>query len=202
MTLSADIDDTVTTISVADASGMPTLDTDDYMYLTIFKADPEQTEIIKCTAVSSNDLTVVRGQAGTTAQSFNTNDIVAFWVNGKILDRVMGSAGFRKTENINTSTVLTATDLTEGKLLVVEKTTASDVEITLPSTTGLLLEDGIFFGNASPKQGKLVLADAYADPGNLTGDTINGLPTEKTFMNGQGLFRAVPDNVNKIWWVY
>ena len=202
MTLSAGITDTDTTISVADAAGVPTLSTDDYMYLTLFKSDPEQKEIVKCTAVSGNDLTVVRGQAGSTAQAFDLDDIVAFWVNGQILNQVMGSAGFRTSQNINTSTVIASTDLTEGKLIVVEKATASDVQITLPSTTGLSLEDGIFFGNVSPKQGKIVLADPYADPSNLTGDTINGLGTQKTFMNGEGLMRAIPDSANKTWWIY
>ena len=55
-TLSAAINATQTTISVADASGLPTLSSGDYVYLTIDTDTTTPTiEVVKVTAISSND---------------------------------------------------------------------------------------------------------------------------------------------------
>ena len=70
-TISSGIDSSATTISVASATGLPSLSGSDYLYLTLDTDTGSPTrEIVKVTGISSNDLTVVRGQDGTSAASF------------------------------------------------------------------------------------------------------------------------------------
>jgi hypothetical protein len=64
--LSADITDTDTTIFVDYTELLPDIDSGEHFYLTIVK-DPNTLEIIKCTARDGAELTVERGQEGTTA---------------------------------------------------------------------------------------------------------------------------------------
>jgi len=92
-TLSAAINATQTTISVADASGLPTLSSGDYIYLTIDTDTNSPTiEVVKVTAISSNDLTVVRGQDGTTASSFSSGTKVELRVTAAALDDISSAA--------------------------------------------------------------------------------------------------------------
>ena len=100
-TLSAAINATQTTISVADASGLPTLSSGDYVYLTIDTDTTTPTiEVVKVTAVSSNDLTVVRGQDGTTASSFSNGTKVELRVTAAALDDISSAAD---TESVSIS---------------------------------------------------------------------------------------------------
>lgn len=67
-TLSAAITtNTQTAITLVDASKFPSLSGGEYFYATI--ADATNKEIVKVTARTGNNLTIVRGQDGTTAQS-------------------------------------------------------------------------------------------------------------------------------------
>ena len=100
-TLSAAINATQTTISVADASGLPTLSSGDYVYLTIDTDTTTPTiEVVKVTAISSNDLTVVRGQDGTTASSFSSGTKVELRVTAAALDDISSAAD---TESVSIS---------------------------------------------------------------------------------------------------
>ena len=92
-TLSSAINATQTTISVADASGLPTLSSGDYVYLTIDTDTASPTlEVVKVTAISSNSLTVVRGQDGTTASSFSSGTKVELRVTAAALDDISSAA--------------------------------------------------------------------------------------------------------------
>ena len=92
-TLSAAINATQTTISVADASGLPTLSSGDYIYLTIDTDTNSPTiEVVKVTGVSTNTLTVVRGQDGTTASSFSNGTKVELRVTAAALDDISSAA--------------------------------------------------------------------------------------------------------------
>ena len=70
--LSSGISASDTTIPVTDASVFPTITGSEYFYVTL--ADDTNVEIVKVTAVSSNDLTVTRAQEGTTARAFASGD--------------------------------------------------------------------------------------------------------------------------------
>ena len=92
-TLSSAINATQTPISVADASGLPTLSSGDYVYLTIDTDTASPTlEVVKVTAISSNSLTVVRGQDGTTASSFSSGTKVELRVTAAALDDISSAA--------------------------------------------------------------------------------------------------------------
>lgn len=74
-TLAASINTSVTTITVSSTQGalFPSLSGADYFYATLVDAS-NNLEIVKVTARSTDTLTVVRGQDGTTARSFTAGD--------------------------------------------------------------------------------------------------------------------------------
>lgn len=72
-TLNGAHNSSTTTITVVDGSVFPTLSGGDYFYMTLEDVSLNN-EIVKVTARSTNTLTVVRAQNGTTAKSFSTAD--------------------------------------------------------------------------------------------------------------------------------
>ena len=73
--LNASITSTATTIVLVAGQGarFPTLSAGDYFYATLIDTS-NNLEIVKCTARSTDTLTVVRGQDSTTARAYATND--------------------------------------------------------------------------------------------------------------------------------
>lgn len=73
--LNASITSTATTIVLVAGQGarFPTLSAGDYFYATLIDTS-NNLEIVKCTARSTDTLTVVRGQDNTTARAYATND--------------------------------------------------------------------------------------------------------------------------------
>lgn len=76
--LSASINSTDTTVAVASGQGalFPSLSSGDYFYATIIDSS-NNIEIVKVTARSTDSLTVVRGQEGTTGRSFTGGDNIS-----------------------------------------------------------------------------------------------------------------------------
>ena len=68
-TLDGSITDSATSIDVTSATGLPSVGSGDTCLLTI--DDGTNIEIVECTAVSSNTLTVVRGQESTSGTAFD-----------------------------------------------------------------------------------------------------------------------------------
>ena len=132
--LSAAINATQTTISVADASGLPTLSSGDYIYLTIDTDTNSPTiEVVKVTGVSTNTLTVVRGQDGTTASSFSNGTKIELRVTAAALDDISSAAD---TESVSIDGDTMTGDLTVPNLNV----SSTDIDFTgsggYVSTTG------------------------------------------------------------------
>ena len=124
--LSAAINATQTTISVADASRLPTLSSGDYIYLTIDTDTASPTiEVVKVTAISSNDLTVVRGQDGTTAASFSNGTKVELRVTAAALDDI-AAAGLPA----------------DGDGSDLQNVRAETVEVTIKNTSGSSIAKG------------------------------------------------------------
>lgn len=73
-TLSSAVNNSVTTIPVVSGAVFPTLAAGDHTYVTLATSDNSKVEVMKCTAINSNNLTVVRGQDGTSAQAFDSGD--------------------------------------------------------------------------------------------------------------------------------
>jgi hypothetical protein len=74
-TLAAGINNSATSITLTTGQGarFPSLGAGDYFYATLIDAS-NNLEIVKCTARSTDVLTVVRAQESTTARSFSTGD--------------------------------------------------------------------------------------------------------------------------------
>jgi len=74
-TLAASINSSATSITLTTGQGarFPTLSAGDYFYATLIDTS-NNLEIVKCTARSTDVLTVVRGQESTTARAYSTGD--------------------------------------------------------------------------------------------------------------------------------
>ena len=111
-TLSAGIDATQLTFDVADGTKFPTLGGSDHMYLSIVGGS--YTEIVKVTSVSTNTLTVVRGQDSTTG--------------------TIALSGNRVELRVTTAMLLDAfsssfTNITDGSNIIVADSTSDTLEI-------------------------------------------------------------------------
>ena len=151
-TLSAAINATQTTISVADASGLPTLSSGDYIYLTIDTDTNSPTiEVVKVTAISSNTLTVVRGQDGTTASSFSNGTKIELRVTAAALDDISSAADTESVSidgdtmtgdlTINSTTLKIAGDFPR---IYLEDTAGSDQDAYIANNA-----NGLFFGKTN-----------------------------------------------------
>jgi hypothetical protein len=127
-TLDGAITDSATTINIASAAALGLSDATTDAYITVIDAttwrknpatQPETLEIIKITAISTNQLTVVRGQDGTSGTAFNDGDYVELRLNAAVVDRVT-DALTDGTDELNIGSIVVATDvtLTAGDLLV------------------------------------------------------------------------------------
>lgn len=85
-TLSAGINNSVTSISVTDGSVFPSPTGGDWAYLTIESG--ADIEIVQLTARSGNTLTVVRAQDGTTAKSFSSGASISLRLTKAALDEI------------------------------------------------------------------------------------------------------------------
>jgi hypothetical protein len=83
-TLSAALSSSATSITVADATKLPSITGDEYFFCSI--DDGSNIEIVKVTGVSSNTLTIVREQDNTTAQTFSSGDIVEQRLTAAVLE--------------------------------------------------------------------------------------------------------------------
>lgn len=76
-TLNGSLTAGATSIVVTDATPFGAVTSPDFMLLTLYSGSPENKwEIVKVTAISSNTLTVVRAQEGTTGQAWNSGDAI------------------------------------------------------------------------------------------------------------------------------
>ena len=91
-TLASGITNSATTITVADGSVFPALGSGDFFFASI-DTPPNAPEIVKVTAISSNTLTVVRGQDGTTATSHNSSETIALRVVAAALEDLRDNSG-------------------------------------------------------------------------------------------------------------
>ena len=97
-TLASSLSSTATAISVTSSSSFPALGSGDHFYASI--GEGTGSEIVKVTGVSSNTFTVVRGQDGTTAQSFSAGVVIALRVVAAALDDIASAAD---TESVSLS---------------------------------------------------------------------------------------------------
>ena len=166
-TISGSLNTSATSVTVADASKLPTLGAGDYTYATLAEVStPANLEIVKVTAISSNTLTVTRAQQGTSARSFSASDLCELRVTAGLMEEAISdsSGGISYTRVTANYTMVAGTG-------VIADTTGGAFTVTLP---------------ASPSVGDEV---AIADGGSwgvayLTvarnGSTIEGLAEDLT----------------------
>nr|BAR35909.1 hypothetical protein [uncultured Mediterranean phage uvMED] len=151
-TLSSGINDAVTTVPVASAAVFPTPNANNVFFATL--DDGTNIETVKVTAISSNDLTVVRAQDNTSAAAFGSGAKIELRLNAKVLE--MGTASLTDLDGDTQVLVEEAAD--EDKI----KFKAAGTEIARIDSTGL----GI--GGINPTQ-KLTVDGNIA---NISGDMI------------------------------
>ena len=118
-----------TSVSVDDGSVFPALSSGNYFYATLERASDSTTrEIVKVTARSGNNLTIVRAQDNTSATTFSADDVIELRVVAKSLEDIRDAIG------TNTLTVYKYT-ATAGQTTF---TGSDDASATLAYTVGNL----------------------------------------------------------------
>lgn len=145
-TLAASITTSATSITVASGHGarFPSLSSGEYFYATLIDSS-NNLEIVKCTARSSDVLTVTRAQESTTARAFAIGDRIELRVTAQglvdatnidnIVPSQSGNSGkFLKTDGTNVSFAdagsNSASDLTTGTLPIGRMPNGTLVKVT------------------------------------------------------------------------
>jgi hypothetical protein len=105
-TLAASITSSSTSITVTTGQGarFPTLSAGDYFYATLVDTS-NNLEIVKCTARSTDVLTVVRAQESTTARAYTTGDRIEIRLTAQtFLDAALATLPATVSDQLNTST--------------------------------------------------------------------------------------------------
>jgi hypothetical protein len=105
-TLAAGINSSATSITLTSGQGarFPTLTASDYFYATLIDTS-NNLEIVKCTARSTDVLTVVRAQESTTARAYNTGDRIEIRLTAQtFIDAVNEIGPTQVSDEANSST--------------------------------------------------------------------------------------------------
>ena len=104
-TLAAGINSSATSITLTSGQGarFPTLTASDYFYATLIDTS-NNLEIVKCTARSTDVLTVVRAQETTTARAYNTGDRIEIRLTAQTFIDAATTTPAAVSDQVNTST--------------------------------------------------------------------------------------------------
>ena len=123
-TLASGISSSATSATVVDASEFPTVGSGDYAYLTIASVTTADIEIVKVTSITSNTLTIVREQDGTTGPAFNSSDRVELRVTNIALTDALAER--QPLDSVLTNTTASYTTADETKLDNIETGATAD----------------------------------------------------------------------------
>ena len=135
--LASSITSGATSLTVLTGTGslFPNPTAPDYFIITLIGISGSPIEIVKCTARSTDTLTIVRAQEGTTASAFNGGDQVQLRITAGVMNSAaqagLASGGLTEnTQNISTSYTISTN---RNALSVGPITVASGQAVTVPS---------------------------------------------------------------------
>jgi hypothetical protein len=135
--LAASITNSATSLTVLTGTGslFPNPGVGDYFLITLIGISGSPIEIVKCTSLSGDTLTVVRGQEGTTPSAFNGGDKVELRITAATMNSAAqaGLASGTITENATTVTSNYTMSTNKNGLSVGPITVSSGVSVTVPS---------------------------------------------------------------------
>lgn len=186
-TLNASITNTDTSLTLSSGQGarFPSLGAGDYFYVTLIDTS-NNLEIAKCTARSSDVLTITRGQEGTTARSYSVGDRVELRITAAGISAVYTEAVADATpaaDSIVNSMI--ATGAVNGDSILDNSVTATELAVSGNGTAGqALLSDGdgtMSWGAAGGVLQVVTKSTASQDAFNNTSvNTISSLTTSIT----------------------
>jgi hypothetical protein len=142
-TLASSINSSATSITVATGTGalFPNPTSPDYFLVTLQGISGTPIEIVKCTARSTDTLTIVRAQEGTTASSFSSSDKVELRITAAQMTGAAQSGLANGTVTENSTTVTSNYTQSTGKnaVTVGPLTIASGVTYTVPAGQRLVI---------------------------------------------------------------
>ena len=167
-TLSASLNNSATSLSVASSSGFPSLSGSHYFYATL--DDNTNLEVVKVTAVSGTTWTIVRAQDNTTARAYASGDTVELRLNAALLTDVVNDAlasSFTRQDftgnGSTTAFTLNKTPGSESDLIVfIEGVFQNQADYTLSGTT-------LTFDEAPASSRKIVV---YHVSASVSGDSL------------------------------
>lgn len=135
--LAASITNSATSLTVLTGTGslFPNPTAPDYFLITLIGISGSPIEIVKCTARSTDTLTIVRAQEGTTASAFTGGDQVQLRITAATMSSAAqaGLASGTITENATTVTSNYTMSNNKNGLSVGPITVSSGVSVTVPS---------------------------------------------------------------------
>lgn len=147
--LASSVASTDTTITVGDASVFPALAEGDVLYLTIANVTNTLSEIVKCTAINGNVLTISRGAEGTTPRDWTDLDNVSSRLTTELLETITSREYLGLNTNddvVFNSITLAGGDPGEGKF--VWNNLDNTVDLQYNGVTLQLGQEQHFYGKA------------------------------------------------------
>ena len=179
-TLSASINNSVTTINLTGGHGsrFPSLTGSQFFYATLINTS-NNVEIIKVTARSTDALTVIRAQDGTSALAFSANDRLEMRVSKAILDQY-----YQITDSVNATTVTITDNENSSENNAVVFTAGGDVD---GGNLGLESDGDLTYNPSTGRLTATQLAGTLqtAAQSNITSlGTLSTLTVDNVIING------------------
>ena len=178
-TLSSGINNSTTTVPVASAAVFPTPDANNVFFATI--DDGTNIEVVKVTAISSNDLTVVRAQDNTSASAFSTGAKIELRLTAKVLE-----TGTASLTDLDGDTKIEVEATADSDTIALTSNSGDFSFINSSNTIALVKTDNNDFtiqNNLNDKDFKLKGYDADGG-GLITGLTIDYSDAGRALFNG------------------
>lgn len=171
--LDTSIQSTATSMTVLDASAMPTPTGGDYFLLTLVGlVDGKETswEIVKVTARTGNTLTVVRAQEGTTAVFWAGGTKVELRMTAAVLNGFQSQIDGKQATITGAATTIAASNLTASMAMVTDASGKVAAHGTV-SSTELGYLDGVTSAIQTQLNGKAASSHNH-DASNITSGTL------------------------------